>query len=406
MIDLHTLKTLTPEKRGYLGKGAETGGKDAVTFKGPVLAVDFSPEDKWLCVGASDNKVTLWRVSDGECYHTFEGHEDWVTSVRFSPDGMNILTASYDGTARIWRVADGHLSQTFSAHGGFVSCAEWDKTGQRIATGSGDHQVRLWTSDSDQPLAVLQGHESWALSVSFSPRGNLLASGGADRMVLLWNAHSMEVIARLADCHADWIEAVSFDSSGSLLATAGHDKNIHVWDVADPASPRQHATLKGRHHVPIVTDLRHQMSWLHQRLWGRPGLDPSALDLLQHVDLNSSEEDPPFATVFGPEATRAEDRAMTMIRDDIVGLDIGEQLLLARIFLTTVAHDGRAPRDDFLRACHEDERVRPRTQLAGDCLRSRMTPRSPCPCPAGIGAAAGRRRLWQDAGAEAPRRRH
>lgn len=382
VIDLSTLRLLQPDARGLLGKSTPSmADKEVVTFKGPVLSLDFSPEDSWLCVGASDNKVTLWRVSDGECYQTFEGHTDGVTSVRFSPDGMMILSASYDGTAKIWRVSDGHLNMSLEEHSSFVSGAEYGEKGQLVATGGGDRLVLIWDAEEGKVVHRLEGHESWVLAVAFAPRDHILASCGADNLVLLWDALAGSRLAELR-AHSDWVETLAFDPTGSMLATAGHDRDILVWDVTEPTAPTIRQTLKGRRLWPALSSLYFKAIDISDWLSGKhasPDDDEQfgVLDAL--TDHNAEHEDPKLEEIASRVEGHFSERAMALVRDDVLGLSVREQVALATLFLQYAGEDGRVPKNAYANACMKDLMVRlrllppaSRDASPGPALRSRQ----------------------------------
>mmetsp|Transcript_7788 Transcript_7788/g.22751 ORF Transcript_7788/g.22751 Transcript_7788/m.22751 type:complete len:500 (-) Transcript_7788:270-1769(-) len=358
IFDLSTLQLLQPEKRGILGKRVGSTDKEVITFKGPVLSLDFSPEDSWICAGAADNKVSLWRVSDGECYQTFEGHADWVTSVRFSPDGMMILSASYDGTAKIWRVSDGHQAQSFEGHTNFVSGAEWGERGQLVATGSGDHTVRVWDADEGKELLRLEGHTSWVLGVAFAPRDNLLASCSADTLVILWDCTTGMRLKTIAE-HTDWVESLSFDPTGLMLATAGHDRAIHLWDVAEPTAPELKTSLVGRKGPALFTWLYYKLVDLNDWLLGTSPSDEEQAGLLDAImDQSGNQGDPKINEMASRAGDTVGERAMALVRDDVQGLDVRDQVTLATLFLKFAGEDDKVPKNLFANACLKDPVIR------------------------------------------------
>lgn len=373
IFDLTSLRLLFPESRGILGSAVTTSHQDreVTTFKGPVVCLDFSSEDSWLCVGAADNTVTLWRVADGECYQTLEGHSDGITSVRCSPDGMMMLSASYDGTAKIWRVSDGRLVASLEEHSSFVSGAEWGEKGQLIATCSGDGLVLFWDPDEARVIHRLDGHESCVLAIAFALRDHMLVSCGADKLVILWDALTGSLLSTI-DTHTDWVESVCFDPTGMMLASAGLDRNIRVWDVTEPSAPKLKHTLSGRRLRPVLSwlfykavDLREWLSGSNAGWGDDEAVADEQLGFLDGLDGLHASEDPKMAEIV-PRATGSlAERAMALVRDDVLGLAIRDQVALASLFLSFAGSNGRVPKNALANACAKDPAVRASPSCAG-----------------------------------------
>jgi WD40 repeat protein len=113
---------------------------------GAVSSVAFSQDGKTLASGSSDNRVRLWRVSNGALLHTLEGHTDKVLSVAFNSNGRTVASTSLDQTIRLWNVSDGQLSQTFKGLTYGVTSAAFSPDGKTLASGTDDddNAARLW----------------------------------------------------------------------------------------------------------------------------------------------------------------------------------------------------------------------------------------------------------------------
>ena len=74
------------------------------------MAVDFSPDGRYLAYGAIGEKfdVVLSSPDGTQKIRTLEGHAAPVGIVFFSPDGSLLLSSDWIET-RIWRVKDGQL---------------------------------------------------------------------------------------------------------------------------------------------------------------------------------------------------------------------------------------------------------------------------------------------------------
>ena len=70
--------------------------------KGPIHAVDFSPDDQWIAFD-TDNNIFLLKHKTAQKL-VLKGHTKPIVQLRYSEDGKTLLSASEDNTIRIWRV--------------------------------------------------------------------------------------------------------------------------------------------------------------------------------------------------------------------------------------------------------------------------------------------------------------
>jgi hypothetical protein len=109
-----------PESAGNqaLGNGLDLLPIEAARLMhdGPVIAVAFSPDGKWVVSGSSDTTARVWDISAslreaslGDNAGAATGaevarltHDNDVNTVAFSPDGKWVISGSGDGTARVW----------------------------------------------------------------------------------------------------------------------------------------------------------------------------------------------------------------------------------------------------------------------------------------------------------------
>ena len=69
-----------------------------------VNSVQFSPDNRFLVAGLSNQSVELWDAETHKRIIGLNGHTTSVSSVTFSPDGKQLASASADGMIWLWRV--------------------------------------------------------------------------------------------------------------------------------------------------------------------------------------------------------------------------------------------------------------------------------------------------------------
>ena len=210
--------------------GADLSKSTFTETFGNILSVAFSPDGKLLATGDSKSEVRLWRIADGQCANTFQGHGEWVSSVAFSPDGQTLASGSNDRTIRLWDVETGECLHQFQGHTNRVRSVAFSPDGQTLATGSDDRTIRLWDLRTSKCLHQFQGHTNRVRSVAFSPDGQTLASGSDDRTIRLWDVDTGECLHQFQG-HTNRVRSVAFSPDGQTLASGSDDRTIRLWDV-------------------------------------------------------------------------------------------------------------------------------------------------------------------------------
>lgn len=236
----------------------------AVEYSPPfVMALAFSPDNRWLATSGSSSKVggphgykggliTIRDAKSGKELHRFHNLSHSSDSIAFSPDGKLFAAGTYGaggelpepGELRVWDAANGKLLHVWkvkdSVEAGDEHCSmagiAFSPDSRSIAVGSSDGVVRLWNVAAGESRVELKGHERGVRRVAFSPSGRVLASAGLDRTVRIWDTATRQQVKSF-DIKAPKINALAFSADGRLLATGGGDflrmGEVRMWQLQD-----------------------------------------------------------------------------------------------------------------------------------------------------------------------------
>jgi WD40 repeat protein len=158
-------------------------GKEVRALEGSGWALAFSPDGRSLA--AIGRELILWDVETGIKRYavtprrlTVTQPQDFVlTTVAFSPDGRRLATSGTEGPGdvRIWHAATGAEVGILRGLGEWTEEVAWSPDGQRLAVACRDRTVKVFDADAGLELFALRGHEQGVQGVAFSPDGSLLA---------------------------------------------------------------------------------------------------------------------------------------------------------------------------------------------------------------------------------------
>jgi U3 small nucleolar RNA-associated protein 13 len=258
-----------------------------------VLAVDASPDGRWIASVSKDRTVRVWRLGPLGKHHlaaTGVGHTEAVGAVSFgskphaylerNTNSMHplLVSGSQDRTIKVWdmrsiifdasmgspnvKIHPGSLSVRTSvrAHEKDINALVVAPNDKLCASASQDKTIKIWSLDllnrhSKNPTlqlqATLKGHKRGVWAVAFSPVDRVLASASGDGTVRVWSLGGETGDAGFAcirsfEGHTASVLRVAFVNSGLQLISGGADGLLKLW------------ALRGQNSACVATFERHR----------------------------------------------------------------------------------------------------------------------------------------------------
>ncbi|MBK8985382.1 MAG: AAA family ATPase [Chloroflexi bacterium] len=202
---------------------------------GPITAVAFSPDGRFVVTGSSDTSARLWDAASGQPLFTLQDHQRAVNDVAFSPDGSRLVSAGEDGRIVVWNVATGARVLSRSGDNGAIRAIAFSPDGAQLAAANDDATLRIWDTASYSFRYLSFGHNDALTDVAYSSDGRLLATSGRDGRIIFWNpANGLSVSAIEPATFQDAplvIQAIAFSPDGRQLGTANGNGTARIWDI-------------------------------------------------------------------------------------------------------------------------------------------------------------------------------
>ena len=264
-----------------------------------VLAVDASPDGKWIASVSKDRTTRVWVLEPSGRYRlvaTGVGHTAAVGAVSFgskphpylaqNSGSMHplLLSGSQDRTIKVWDMRNAiyeanideadndnmrlqdvppvslKVRTSVHAHDKDINAIVVAPNDKLCASASQDKSIKLWTLDSlnrntsNATLhlkATLKGHKRGVWAVAFSPVDRVLASSSGDGTVRVWSlggdsGHDGFACIRSFEGHTASVLRVAFVNSGLQLISSGADGLLKLW------------ALRGQNSACIATFERHR----------------------------------------------------------------------------------------------------------------------------------------------------
>eukprot|EP00981_Chlorochromonas_danica_P005788 scaffold1190_cov187-Ochromonas_danica.AAC.20 len=228
-----------------------------------LLASSCQPQDSKarFSVAVVTNSAQVRVIDQDQHCDILEGHHDIILAVDSSPDGKWLVTSSKDHTSRLWyhttsssgsyywqckAICTGHteavgavtISQCAASYASrkvFLVSGAGDKVIKRYAlplhtyessSSTGDALVKVMSSHS------VRGHEKDINCLLASPNDSLIASASQDKTIRLWNSLDLSPIATLKG-HKRGVWKVVFSPIDKVLLSCSGDRTIKLWSMVD-----------------------------------------------------------------------------------------------------------------------------------------------------------------------------
>ncbi|MBE2283092.1 MAG: protein kinase [Prosthecobacter sp.] len=212
-----------------------------------IEALDLSPDGQWLGGMATTNRLTVWRIADGQKQLHLDaalpGNDARWPALAFMAD--QVIAANASGHLAAWDLASGKqrwMVKTADwlqrAPGGLPSLrvtkiAVCPAGSGRIAAGLNDARIVLLDA-SGSLLALLNVVRdklpNGITQLVWSPDGTQLALGTARGNVALWDVAKNTAIGRTPR-HVREVHAIRFSPDGLRFATASYDNTARVFST-------------------------------------------------------------------------------------------------------------------------------------------------------------------------------
>jgi WD40 repeat protein len=205
-----------------------------------VLALDLSPDGRWIATGSADQSVGIWNADTGEPFATLDGYGASVTEVNFTEDGRYLLTRDAMGKLVMWqlKVTEGPTLKV-KLHWKIQDASTNEKATSIAMIGS-KKQFAYGRADGSIALARLSDGvtertfpmQSSGRPVSIAARadGKMLGVASSDGSVYLWDLEQGALPVRL-DPGQGAVGALSFPPGNDTLLTGGTD--LRLWSLTD-----------------------------------------------------------------------------------------------------------------------------------------------------------------------------
>lgn len=227
-----TVKIWNPDVRWEFSRAIGKGDESSPLID-RVMALDFSPDGKWLASGGGfpsrSGEMKIWNVADGSLVHEFKDpHSDTVVSLDFSPDQKYLASGGADKFLRVFDLATGKQVKAFEGHTHHVQGVSWEHNGRTLASAGADKVVKVWDFVSGEQRKTIEGHAKELTSIHFIGYSNEALISAGDNRVRIIRDDGNEV--RSFSGMNEFVSGADITPDGKTVIAGSLDGILRIWN--------------------------------------------------------------------------------------------------------------------------------------------------------------------------------
>jgi WD40 repeat protein len=218
------------------------GGTPFVYHSGEILAVEFSPNGRWVATGGRDKTLKLTDLENLEnvAPASAAGDEE-IHRIAFSPDGRWLAAGGVGEIVRLWDMKDRDKAplQLRGCSGEIIYEFQFSPDGKWLVLQGSDYFLCLIrTDDLLKSRIQLSGSGNNFDHFAFSRDGNWLAAGVGTGRILLWKLKPLDEEAVALDKNWGIMSSLVFSPDNAWLASGDNDPGantgvVNIWGMDD-----------------------------------------------------------------------------------------------------------------------------------------------------------------------------
>lgn len=197
-----------------------------------VIALAYQPDGRSLALGTVDGRILIWPLV-GEARVTREAHEGPIVALSWSPDGKFLFSVGDDRRLRQWQVAEGRMSNPRLLDELASKVIAMNPAGDVMAYGHLEDGVRVVETRLGRLLARLEAGRGIATTaLAFHQAKPLLLVGDAYGHLSVWETRGWTLKHGPTRGHQGEITAIAVSPDDDRVFTSGRDGTLRLWSAS------------------------------------------------------------------------------------------------------------------------------------------------------------------------------
>jgi WD40 repeat protein len=292
--------------RDWIKSGARDDSPAETVEAGPTVyhqppvisALCFSPDGKWIAVGAN-REVVLRDAASGEIVKRLPGKSDRILSLAFSSDGALLVAAGGTparfGEIQLWDPRSGVELKSILTGSDTVFGASLSPDAKKVAAGYTDNTLHVFDTATGRELYKIASHENWPLATVFGIDSKRFVSVGRDRAAKLVDAEKGQFLENVNQLRGE-LSAVARHPKKDEIVIGGEDRVPYLYMLDRPRN------MKVGEEATLIRKLDAQDGAIFALDWSLDGHVIAVAGAASQVNLYGSESGAKLASCSGHSA--------------------------------------------------------------------------------------------------------